>query len=300
VEEVIGVIGLGNMGSVIAKSLAEKYKVIGFDVDEKKRVLIGKEGIDCADSLEALAMKINRLVISLPDGNISKKVIGQLVPMMTPHSIVVETSTVLPKDLKYNEEICKEYEVEIVDAAILGGVSHVVNKNAKLLVGGKKQVVEVIREILLTVGDEIIQVGELGSGMGAKVINNAVAHNVMVLISEAAAIGMKLGIKPEMMYELLLNETTYVRPVEHRYKERVLNSSYEGGMSTRNARKDSMLVMELAQEVNVPLFSIQASHTVYDIALQEGLGELDYASIATLWERWSDLSFNSKLSKASV
>lgn len=77
-----------------------------------------------------------------------------------------------------------------------------------------------------------------------------------------------------------------MRPLTHRVQERMMESHYAGGMSVSNARKDSMLAMEMAQELGVPLYAIQASHThtPYEIAEASGIGQLDYAALATLWE----------------
>jgi hypothetical protein len=44
----------------------------------------------------------------------------------------------------------------------------------------------------------------------------------------------------------------------------------------------------------VPLYAIQASHTPYEIAEALGMGQLDYAALATLWEQWSDIQFTPK------
>ncbi len=291
-KETIGVIGLGNMGSIIAKKLSKDYRVIGFDIDENKLAELEKEGISCETTLEGLAQKVNRVVVSLPNGEISKSVLTTIIPSLQSDTIIIETSTILPNDILSINKVCEQHDVKFIDAAILGGLSHVAEGNAKLLVGGSTETTDAVHDILLTIGKEIIKVGDLGSGMSAKIINNGIAHNVMVLIAEACSIGVKVGIDPEMMYELLGNETAFERPVEHRYKERMLNGDFEGGMSNLNARKDSMLALELAQQMNVPLFSIQASHTVYDIAVQEGLGNLDYASVSSLWEKWCDISFD--------
>ena len=61
-------------------------------------------------------------------------------------------------------------------------------------------------------------------------------------------------------------------------------------MPTEAARKDSTLALALAQTSGVPLFAIQGAHTVYELALAGGLGRLDYASIAQLWEGWTKRS----------
>jgi 3-hydroxyisobutyrate dehydrogenase-like beta-hydroxyacid dehydrogenase len=52
------------------------------------------------------------------------------------------------------------------------------------------------------------------------------------------------------------------------------------------ARKDSTLALELAQSLGVPMFAIQGSHTIYEIASAAGYGRDDYAAIAKVWADW--------------
>lgn len=288
----IGVIGLGNMGSSIALNLSEAFPVVGFDIDEQKRSSLETQGIQCVSELGELAKQTEVILISLPNGAISKAVIEQMITFLGTNHIIIETSTVLPTDIYELKKIGDTKGVKVVDAAILGGITHILEAKADFLVGGEQETIDYIEPILRKLGKKVNYMGKLGSGMSAKVINNAVAHTSMVLIVEAAAIGRKLGISHEKMFELLSGETTYERPVKHRFNERIANEAYAGGMSTSNARKDSTLALELAQQLNIPLFSIQASHTVYELAQNEGYGDLDYASIAKLWEKWCQIQLS--------
>jgi len=123
------------------------------------------------------------------------------------------------------------------------------------------------------------------------VVNNAVMHALMVVLIEAGAMASKLDIPMETMIDILARPDGIMRPLEHRMKERMLKADYAGGMSVSNARKDSMLALETAQDLGVPLFATLAAHTPYEIAEQLGHGDLDYASLAKLWESWCDLRF---------
>ena len=71
-----------------------------------------------------------------------------------------------------------------------------------------------------------------------------------------------------------------------------MRGNYAGGMSVSNARKDSTLALATAQELGIPLYAILASHTPYEIAEALGMGNLDYASLATLWEQWTGVQFS--------
>ena len=136
-----------------------------------------------------------------------------------------------------------------------------------------------------------MHLGPVGTGMGAKVVNNAVMHAVMVVLIEAGAMATKLGIPMATLVDILRREEGLMRPLTHRVEERMMQAHYQGGMSVSNARKDSMLALEMAQELGVPLYAIQASHTPYEIAESSGMGSLDYAALATLWEAWSGITF---------
>ena len=70
-----------------------------------------------------------------------------------------------------------------------------------------------------------------------------------------------------------------------------MQGDYTGGMSVSNARKDSTLALQTAQELGVPLYAIQAAHTPYEIAEALGMGQLDYAALAALWEQWAGIQF---------
>ncbi|MFT3821155.1 MAG: NAD-binding protein [Rubrivivax sp.] len=146
--------------------------------------------------------------------------------------------------------------------------------------------------VLEAAAETIFHLGPAGSGMRAKLVNNAVAHTCMVMIVEAAALAAKAGVPMAVFYELMARDSGLTRPLTHRFGERILNQDFDGGMSVANARKDSALVLELARELGVPLFTMQASHTVYEIAQREGLSRLDYAAIAKLWERWIGAGFS--------
>ena len=74
----------------------------------------------------------------------------------------------------------------------------------------------------------------------------------------------------------------------------MINGNYAGGMSVSNARKDSTLALQTAQELGVPLYAIQASHTPYEIAEALGMGNLDYAALATLWEQWASVQLSAE------
>jgi len=288
----VALAGLGNMGSAVAGRLAARFAVLGFDVDPARRAdAVARGAIDVVDDLALLA-RAPTLVLSLPTPEISASVVRNLLPDLRRGTLIVETSTVNPADMWRLSDLCAGAGIRVVDGAILSGVAQMAAGRSTLLVGGKPEDLDAAADVFAALAPRVIRFGSVGSGMAAKVINNAVAHAVMVILVEAGSMAAATGVNQDDLATLLADpDAGLLRPLSHRFVQRVLRADYQGGMPTEAARKDSTLALALAQTSGVPLFAIQGAHTVYELAVAGGLGRLDYASIAQLWERWTNRSF---------
>lgn len=281
----VAICGLGNMGHAVASRLVREYRVFGFDLDENRRDAAQGIGVEVVAEVGGLAAA-SVVLLSLPTPAISLRVVTELAPQLAPGSVIIETSTVNPSDME-SVRAAAGY-IAVVDAAILSGVAGMANGTSTLLTAGDPTLLDSLSGVFDAMSGRVMRFGDVGSGMAAKVINNAVAHAVMVVLVEATAMAVASGLEVGQIVNLLRDpEAGLARPLTHRLAERVVDANYEGGMPTEAARKDSTLALELAQKAGVPLFAIQGAHTAYELAMAEGLGRLDYAAIATLWEGWT-------------
>ncbi|MCY4514076.1 MAG: NAD(P)-dependent oxidoreductase [Candidatus Tectomicrobia bacterium] len=288
----IGIIGLGNAGSALATALSGKVPLVGYDLDAGRRQALADLEMEPVESVAQVGTLAKRVVLSLPAPDISRSVVTELLAAESLPDLIVETSTITPKVAMALDSLCQTRRVRFVDAAVASGVAAMAAGQVTFLVGGRPPDVEIARHVLAPMAKRILHLGPVGSGMGAKVVNNAVMHAVMVVLIEAAALASKLDLSMSTLVDLLQGEEGLKRPLTHRVCERMLQGRYEGGMSVLNARKDSALALEIAQQLGVPLYAIQASHTPYEIAAASGLENLDYASLATLWEEWCNVEFS--------
>jgi len=287
----LGLIGLGNAGLALATPIAKKFKVIGYDRDGERRNMAAKAGVAVADSARAVAEQCEILMLSLPNPVISKAVLNEIGPQALAKRLIIESSTVTPQDIADIQAIVSPVGATIVEAAIVGGVHKLAAGEGTFLVGASKEDYERVKLILESAAEKIFYLGPLGNAMRAKLVNNAVAHAVMVVLVEAAALAAAQEVPIETFYELMRRDSGLMRPLTHRFGERILKQDFDGGMSTANARKDSALILDVAKGLGVPLFAISAAHSVYEIAMREGLERLDYAAISKLWEKWLEVSF---------
>lgn len=290
-SKLIGQVGLGNMGAAVASRLVRYGRVLGFDLGQEQRENAARLGVEVVAGLAGIA-EAEVVVLSLPSPKASLAVAQELSQLLEPGAIVIETSTVNPGDMRDLHAVLSPHDIRLVDAAILSGVGGMSDGISTLLTGGAEADLAEVEPVLKAMSGRIIRFGELGAGMAAKVINNAVAHAVFVLLAEAAALAATSGVDVAKVMELLGDpEAGLTRPLTHRMQERVARAAYDGGMPTDAARKDSTLALALAQANGVPLFAIQGAHTAYDLAVTAGLGRQDYAALATLWEQWTGTSF---------
>jgi 3-hydroxyisobutyrate dehydrogenase-like beta-hydroxyacid dehydrogenase len=283
----VALYGLGNMGFLLAERLARRFRVQVADLDaERVRRAVEALGAESVDAPEQLADSAF-VVLCLPNPTASRAVLTRIGSHLRSDCVVVETGTVNPDDVLAAQAILAPFEIPLVDASIMAGVSQMKAGTAMLLLGGTPEAIDRCEPVLDAIAERRIVFGGSGAGAAAKVVNNAVAHAVMVVVAEAGSMATAAGVDIEKLVALLADkEMGLHRPLTHRYAERVMRGDYEGGMPLSAARKDSELALALAQSCRVPLFAIQAAHSVYEMAAASGYEREDYAALAKLWTGW--------------
>jgi len=283
----VALYGLGNMGYLVGERLAASFAVKVADLDAAAMERAATEFQAQTITEPAQLADCKAVVLCLPSPAASQSVLRHIAPHLSSGCIVVETSTVNPSDIASSESVLKPYGIRLVDASIMAGVTQMAAGTAMLLVGGDDADVAAVRDVLEAIAQKIIHFGPTGAGAAAKVINNAVAHAVMVVVVEAGAMATAAGLDCNKLVDLLADKQMGLhRPLTHRYAERIMSGNYNGGMPLEAARKDSVLALELAQSLQVPLFAIQGAHTAYEISQAAGHGRHDYAAVAKIWEEW--------------
>lgn len=283
----VAIYGLGNMGYPVAERIGRVFPTQVFDLNAgqlaRAQQAFGAKPIESPADLVGTRI----VVLCLPSPAASLAVLQEIAPHLPDGAVVLETSTVNPKDVHASHKLLQPHGIEMVDASILAGVGQMVAGTASLALGGSRRAIERAQPVLDAIADKQTYFGELGAGAAAKVINNAVAHAVMVVVAEAGAMATAAGVDCQKLIAMLSDAQMGLhRPLTYRYAERIVRGDYAGGMPLDAARKDSLLALQLAQELGVPLFAIQGSHSVYDIAAAAGYGRDDYAAIAKLWADW--------------
>jgi 3-hydroxyisobutyrate dehydrogenase-like beta-hydroxyacid dehydrogenase len=290
----IGLIGAGNAGAALLQALSQHWPVGVFDRDAGRYSGLSslcRHAPEIADSAASLAARCQLVILSLPSPQASLEVAAEIAAHLSPGAVLLETSTVTPQDIEALAGLAAPSGARVIDAAIVGGVAKLASGEGAFLVGSPEAEAGMAGEILRAISDEIFFLARRGDGMRTKLAVNAVAHAVYVVLVEAGALAAAQDIPLGVFQRLLERESGLMRPLTHRFAERLRSHDFAGGMSSLNARKDSALALSAAADLGVPVPVLTAAHGVYEQAVAAGLGSVDYAAIGSLWEHALGISF---------
>ena len=165
----IGVIGLGNMGYEMASNLSKnKYDVFGFD--NNKAILDNKQDFNFkfVSNIEDLLSNIDVLITMLPNGKIVNEVLQKSSKLLSPHTIIIDSSTISVLEAQKINEFCQKSNLFFLDAPVSGGTIGAKNATLTFMVGGEHNILKKVEKILLTMGSKIVHCGDCGNGSSCK------------------------------------------------------------------------------------------------------------------------------------
>ena len=207
----IGFIGLGRMGAPIARNiLSAGFNLTVYDlVPENADELIAR-GAAFAPSPRAVAARSAIVALAVVDDAQVDDVLTGAEGVFSgadPGTIVVVHSTVLPESVKRWAESAKAKDVHVIDAPVSGGEAGARQKSLCYMVGGDVALLERCRDLFATSAQEIIHMGELGSGAAAKLIVQVATCLNMLAASEAELMAAQCGLDFAAMQRVLKNSS---------------------------------------------------------------------------------------------
>ncbi len=203
----IGFIGLGIMGKPMCKNLLKAgHECLVYDIMEETMKELAQCGaISCGSAMEAAAGR--ELVITmLPNSpHVKEVVMGEngIRNSMERGSVLVDMSSIAPLASKEIGLSLAEKGIEMLDAPVSGGEPKAIDGTLSIMVGGKREIYDRIKEILLVMGSSAVYCGELGAGNTTKLANQIVVALNIAACSEAFTLAQMAGVDPALVYEAI-------------------------------------------------------------------------------------------------
>jgi putative dehydrogenase len=283
----IGVIGLGVMGSAMATNLTKAgFTVHGYDVLAQRRAALKKAKGIPEKSIAELCSKAQVLITSLPSANALHDVCAELKP----GAIVLETSTLPIDEKRKAQETLKKKRVTLLDCPLSGTGAQARAKDLVVFASGDKAAFRKAEPFLPGFSRAHYYLGEFGNGSKMKFVANLLVaiHNVST--AEAFVLGMKAGLDPKTIFEVMANSAGASRMFQVRGPQMVAAKYDDATISVQLFQKDMKIIGEFATQLGVPTPLFNTSATIYNAAMAQGFGKQDTAAVCAVLERMSGLT----------
>ncbi len=290
----IGFIGIGNMGGPMAANLvAGGHSVRVFDLEASLVEGLVEKGAEAAPSVAEVATGADVVVTMLPAGKHVALVYvgdGGILGAVDPGVSLIDCSTIDVETARSVSAKAAEAGFEMVDAPVSGGVGGATAGTLTFMVGGTEAAFDRAEPILSVMGKAVVHAGGPGNGQAAKICNNMILGISMIAVSEAFALGRKLGLDPARLFEISSQSSgqcwsmTSYCPVPGPVPASPANRDYQAGFTAAMMLKDLVLAQDAARAADAATPLGAEARALYDKFVAADNGGLDFSGIIKMIE----------------
>ena len=296
----LGFIGLGNMGSPMAKRLIEHgYEVSVFDIRPSAMAALTKLGGKRARSPREVASRAEIVFSSLPSQEaIREAVLGeQGIRNGNRVKVYVDMSTT---DSKFASDLAGElarHRIKMLDAPVTGAVRGAVAGTLAVIVSGNAAAFRQVQPVLKSFGKVFHVSPEPGRAQTMKLINNLLATAGMAIACEGFVMGVKAGLDPDAMVEVINAGTGRNNATLHKIPGPVLQRTFDYGSNLEIPYKDICACLKEADELGVSMWVGNAVRQLMAYGMHHGGAKQDGTRLITHLEKWAGVEVVSKTAK---
>jgi 3-hydroxyisobutyrate dehydrogenase-like beta-hydroxyacid dehydrogenase len=251
-SRIVGFVGLGNMGAVLATNLAAAgFEVLAHDAAGPARA---PEGVEHVASVAQLADRAETLVLSLPDGAVSASVAAEVLAAPARRCrLVIDTSTVgLAASTAIGEQLATG-GVAYVDAPVSGGPAGARARTLMVMYSCSDEAASEALPVLEGLSDRRQRVGERpGLAQAVKLANNFLSATALAATSEAVAFAVSVGVDMATVLEVLNSASGQSAATLDKFPNHVLTARYGSGFSNSLMSKDIQLYLSAVESQGAP------------------------------------------------
>jgi 3-hydroxyisobutyrate dehydrogenase-like beta-hydroxyacid dehydrogenase len=252
----LGFVGLGNMGSRIARRLlAHGYEVAVYDRDRAKAEALVPHGAVPANDIFNLARNVDVLLSCLAKDETVRKVYADphgALAGARPGTAVLEMSTISPESSRNLHRDAARLGIDVMDVAISGSTPAAEQGSLTLLVGGNSELFRAAQPIFDAVAHQAFHLGPAGAGTTMKLVVNTLLGVGMQAIAEAVVLGESSGLDRKKLLEIL-SQTAVIAPAHVGKLGRIEHNDYSTQFPLRLMNKDFQLILNTAASEHVSM-----------------------------------------------
>jgi 3-hydroxyisobutyrate dehydrogenase-like beta-hydroxyacid dehydrogenase len=288
-KETVAVIGIGIMGSAIARNLADDgFTVRGFDVDQKCLEAV-PEIVGCSSLAEAVAGASIALT-SLPSIAALEATVTGLAAAAAGRGLVVAELSTLPIAAKEAaRRRLADAGITLLDCPLSGTGAQAVDRDLAIYASGSESAFESCRSVFAGFTRVSHYLGTFGNGSRMKFVANLLVAVHNVATAEALVLGAKAGLDPRRIVDVISSGAANSRIFELRGPMMAYGNYEPATMKLDIWQKDMSIIGAFAHELGVDTPTFTATAPLYQEALSRGMGAQDVAAVCALLQARSGL-----------
>ncbi|MGA7252155.1 MAG: NAD(P)-dependent oxidoreductase [Pseudolabrys sp.] len=286
----VGVIGLGIMGGAFAKNLvAAGWRVIGYDISAAKRREAKRAGVELVNDAAEVAAEAPIILTNLPKPQALMDTVQRVAAAKLKGKVVAEMSTFTISDKEKAERVLRKAGHIMIDCPVSGTGSQAKSRDLVFYASGDAKTIARLRPVLMGFGRNVFNVGQFGNGSRMKYVANLLVAINNVASAEAMVLGMKAGLDPRMIVDLVTAGAGHSRVFELRAPMMAKGRYDDVTMKISVWDKDMQVIGDYARKIRVPTPIFNATKGIYVKAMKSGLGSRDTAAVCAVLEKMAKL-----------
>ncbi len=286
-EQIVGIIGLGRIGSVVAEQLAGSHSLYVWDLRPEAISKLTHLNVEPA-APDVIAKRCNVILLCLPSLTEANGIIneGKFVSNLTPQSVFVDTSTSDPASARKLSARLAPTGAQLLDAPILGRPDTC--GSWTMPVGGSATTLERVRPVLEMLAARVLHVGGTGTGHTIKLLNNLMFAAINAVTAEVIAACGHLEVHPERFLDVVGGSAAAtVSPLFLDLAPRMIDPDAKTVFTLELLAKDLDLATRMCEREGSTLIVARVLKIMTDLALAKGLGKQDSAALIQVYEQAS-------------
>lgn len=292
----IGFIGLGIMGKPMSKNLLKAgHELEVYDLNKAAVEEVVSCGAKAGESIASIAKSNPVIILMLPNSPQVKEVVlgtNGVMDNIAAGSTVIDMSSIAPGASKEVAAKLLGKGVEMLDAPVSGGEPKAIDGTLSIMVGGKLDIFDRFRELLLCMGSSAVRCGEIGAGNTTKLANQIIVALNIAAVSEALVLGTKAGVEPEAIYQAIRGGLAGSTVLDAK-APMIMNGNFKPGFKIDLHIKDLTNAMETAREEGVPLFLTTQVLEMMKSLHNDGKGQNDHSGLVEFYEQLAKVQVRS-------
>ena len=289
----IGFIGLGVMGKPMAKNLLKAgFSLTVFDIKAEPVAELVALGAEKESSPAKVAGKCDIIITMLPNSpHVIQVLTGEngVLEGIRQGSIIIDMSSISPVVAKKMYAAAAEKGVEMLDAPVSGGEPKAIDGTMSIMVGGKAEVFESVKDILLSMGGSAVLIGDIGSGNTAKLANQIMVALHLSAVAEAMVFAEKAGVDPEKVYQAIRGGLAGSTVLDAKM-DRILDRNFTPGGPIWMHTKDLLNVRDAALAIDAPIPLTTQVLEAFKACKCDGHVNDDHCGVIQYWEKLANVT----------